>query len=573
MNGLFMLVLALPPLMPVGEVRPGQKGECLTVFQGNRVEPFPFEVRGVMQNFLGPGRDLVLVRLGGDKAEFTGVVAGMSGSPCSIDGKLLGALAYAFAMFAKEPIAGITPMGGMLDVFTLPDEKRPWRVSAEKASDWDAFRAGRAHAREAAPGDLRPIATPLSLGGVPPVVRAHFEPWLKEAGFEPVAGGASGGDDKPMPLVPGGAIAAVLVRGDVDIAATGTVTSVEGDKVLAFGHPFFGAGAISIPMANATILNTMVSSMRSFKMSAAGPIIGEVVQDRLTAIAGVLGRKPAMLPVDGVMVTAKGKERFHIDVARDLQLTPRFVAMGAAAAMAGRVDAGERGTVRVEARIETQGLKPITVRNVYSAERDGSLFVYGAIDAARAVSVLWDTPFGPPPEMRVHIETTYDPQPAEEWIEAIYLDRSLARPGDAMEVAVQVRRVGGPVSVERFRVAVPQAWANQEIDIVAAGVDAAESLATQVAGEPQPTALADIGRWLSERRADGRIYLLAVRRGSGLKAGVEAHPFLPPSAVVLLGGDPSREQRGAGLAWEEARPRPGIVSGLARTSVRVEFGK
>ncbi|MBI3179085.1 MAG: hypothetical protein HYZ27_05450, partial [Deltaproteobacteria bacterium] len=153
MNTLFMIALALPPVLPVSEVRPGQKGECLTVFQGDHVESFPFEVRGVMQNFLGPGRDLVLVRLGGDKAEFTGVVAGMSGSPCSIDGRLLGALAYAFAMFAKEPIAGITPMGGMLDVFTLPDEKRPWRVSAEAQSDWDTFRAGRATAREAAPGD------------------------------------------------------------------------------------------------------------------------------------------------------------------------------------------------------------------------------------------------------------------------------------------------------------------------------------------------------------------------------------------------------------------------------------
>ncbi|MBI3178898.1 MAG: hypothetical protein HYZ27_04515 [Deltaproteobacteria bacterium] len=424
------------------------------------------------------------------------------------------------------------------------------------------------------PDSFRPRRTAQgTIVGMPPVVREHFEPWLREAGFEPIAGGSSGADAKPLPLVPGGAIAAVLVRGDVDIAATGTVTSVEGDKVLAFGHPFFGAGAISIPMANATILNTMVSSMRSFKMSATGPIIGEVVQDRLTAIAGVLGRKPAMLPVDGTMITPKGKQRFHVDVARDLQLTPRFVAVGSAAAMVGRVEAGDRGTVRVQGRIEAKGLAPITVRNVYSAERDGSLFVYGAIDVARAVSLLWDTPFGPPPQMRVQIDAEYDPDPAEEWIEAVYLDRSLARPGDAMEVAVQVRRVGGQVTVERFRVAVPHTWANQEIDIVAAGVEAAETVAMQVAGEPRPTGLRDIGKWLSERRADGRIYLLAVRRGSGLKAGVEAHPFLPPSAVVLLGGDPNREQRGAGLAWEEARTRPGIVSGLARTSIRVESAK
>src|SRR5687767_3189312 len=214
---LLLAALALPPILPVADIKPGQEGQCLTVFSGNEVEPFPFKVRGVMKNFLGPGKDVVLIRLEGDKAEFTGVVAGMSGSPCSIDGKLVGALAYSFAMFAKEPIAGITPMGTMLDVMALPDEKRPWRIGADDGGDWQAMKDGKASpvSEQLDSAGLRPIATPLGIGGMVPAVREHFTPWLESRGFEPMAVGTGSSGAAAKPLQPGSAVAAVLVRGDV----------------------------------------------------------------------------------------------------------------------------------------------------------------------------------------------------------------------------------------------------------------------------------------------------------------------------------------------------------------------
>lgn len=578
---LLAAALALPPVFPVSEVQRGQKGECQTVFEGDTIEPFKFEVKGVMKHFLGPGKDLVLVRLLGDKPTFTGVVAGMSGSPCSIDGKLLGALAYAFAVFAKEPIAGITPIDSMLDVMRLPEETRPWRIAqhggtaaaAAREADWEAIRTGKALASTldtSIENGPRPIATPLMLGGIPEVVRAHFDPWLRSVGFEPVAGGSSGGTNMvPRPLTPGSSIAAVLVRGDVDVAATGTVTYVDGNTVLGFGHPFFGAGAVSIPMANADILNTMASSMRSFKMSATGATLGEITQDRLTAIGGFMGGKPTMIPITGSIQTPKGKSPFNFEVARDLVMSPRLVAMGVAGALSGRVDAGERGTVRLDGQILVDGLPPVPVRNVYSSQRDGSLFMYAALDMARDFGALWDTPFGPPPKISMQVQATLDPEPIEEWIEAVHLDRPQVHPGQAIDIAVRLRRQDGPSSLERFSVQIPRAWAGQDVDLYAVGVEGAERLARDVSGSPRPTQLKQIGAYLAKRRADGNVYLMAVRDGVGVHAAVEDLTFLPPSVVATMAGDPSKQSRQQGLAWEERRARPGTVTGQARTSVQV----
>jgi hypothetical protein len=568
---LFLLLsaaTALPPAFPIQEIERGQRGQCLTVFEGDTIEPFPFLVKGVMKNMLGPGQDVVLIRLEGDKAEFTGVVAGMSGSPCSIDGKLVGALAYSFARFAKEPIAGITPIGGMRDVMKLPAEKRPWRLSTTLDPDWQAFRDGRAPPA-AEVGQAQPIATPLSLGSVPPAVRAHFLPYLRGLGFEPMAAAGGDGDTESASLAPGSAVAAVLVSGDVNIAGYGTVTSVEGKEVLAFGHPFVGSGAISFPMANATIINTMASELRSFKQATTGRLIGEFTQDRITAIGGRIGPVPAMVRVQGTVTTPAGRESFGLEVARDLELTPRFVAIGTAGALAGRIEASARGIMRMKGRIEVDGIEPVELEQVYGAERDSNLFVYAAIDLARAFVVLWDTPFGPPPQASVSLDVVYEPDPVYEWVEAIHVDRGRAVPGDDMEVAVRLRRNHGVTHLERFRMKVPRSWRGHTVELVAAGVNGAERLANQVEGHPVPTELADIGRWLSRRRVDGRLYLMAVRKGAGLRAGVEAMPFVPGSAVATFSGDPSKARRARGLAWEEYRVRPGVVAGEARITMKV----
>jgi hypothetical protein len=355
----------------------------------------------------------------------------------------------------------------------------------------------------------------------------------------------------------------------MDVAATDTVTTVEGNTVLAFGHPFFGAGAVSIPMANAEILNTMASSMRSFKMSATGVTLGEITQDRLTAIGGFLGGQPTMIPIQGSIKTARATSKFNLEVARDLAMSPRLVAMGISGALSGRVDAGERGTVRFKGEIKVEGQPPVPVRNVYAAERDGGLMTYAAIDMARTFAALWDTPFGTPPKVEMSVDVSLDPDPVSEWIESIDTDRPQVRAGDTLEVAVRLRRLSGPTSLERFSIAIPYAWRGQTVDIVAGGVDTAERVAHEVNGGPRPTEYKQLGRWLARRRQAGIVYLMAVRDGVGMQAAVDEFKFLPPSVVATLSGDPSKQSRSQGVAWEERRNRPGVVTGQARVSVQV----
>lgn len=565
---LLAAALALPPVFPVSEVQRGQQGECLTVFEGDLIEPFAFEVKGVMRNYLGPNRDVVLIKLLGAKPEFTGVVAGMSGSPCSIGGRLLGALAYSFATFAKEPIAGITPIEGMRDVLRLPEEKRPWRLEQEEHMPL--------HARvDNAEATLRPIAAPLAMSGVTSEVLEEYTPWLREVGFEPVAGGSMGSSKTAArPLAPGSAVAAVLVRGDVEVAATGTVTWVNGDEVLAFGHPFFGGGAVSIPMAQASIVNTMVSSMRSFKMSITGPTLGEITQDRLTAIGGRMGRQPSMIPVRGVMRTPGGVSKYRFEVARDLQLSSKFVSMGLANAISGRVDASDRGVVRLNGDIRIAGQKPVHLSDVFAANRDNRLLQSSAAEMGQALDMLWRSPFGSAPAVEIDVETTVEPEPVIESIEAIYLDRSVAHVGDTVNVVARLRREGSPgigaLHNEQFSVRIPRHWAGRTVTLHACGAAEAEQLLYESEGQPHFQDMSDIVTWLNMRRSSGGLYLLATRDGVGMRVGVQLLPFLPPSVVALQSGDTRTERRGFAVAWEDHKTRPGVVYGGVKTNLTID---
>ena len=581
---MFALLAALAlsvPLFdaPLESLVRGQRGVCHTVFEGDRIEPFEFEIKGVMHNYLGPQRDLVLVRLLGDKPNFTGVVSGMSGSPCSIDGKLLGALGYAFATFAKEPIAGITPIGSMLDVMRLPSQVPPWRlaggVGAGTDADWQAIRSGTALASgEAAVAGPRPISTPLVLGGVPPLVRRHYDPWLRSLGFEPVAAGPAASARRagtpPQRLTPGGAVAAVLVQGDIDIAATGTVTYVEGDQVLAFGHPFLGTGSVSYPMAAATILNTMVSAHRSFKMSTTGQPLGEITEDRLTAIGGRMGQVPQTLPVSGRIRAAGHDSRFHFEVSRDETMSPRLLAMGMASALGNRVESGQRGTVRVDGRVQVAGLGDIPWRSVYAETQDAALMVGPGIDLARFVSVLWTAQLGPPPAMQLTLDLVHEPEPMVERIEALAVDRPRVRVGETLTFSAALRRLDGSRHQARFEVVVPHAWSGQELSWRACNNDAAEHMLGELYGPPQPQDRRALVQHLRQRRGDGQLYLLGSHAGASLQVGARPLAFLPGSVVATLAAVPGqRRQRAAGLAWEASQPRPGTVDGQAQVSVNV----
>src|ERR1700722_3630363 len=287
-----------PKTIAVSQIHAGMRGVAYTVFQGVKPEAMEVEVLGVLHNVNGPKGDIILVRLHGEKVEYTGVVAGMSGSPVYFDGKLAGALAFRIGEFSKEPIAGITPIADMLEISAL-DRSPAEETSAVKPA------MNTAVGKTAAPGEavalpasnqdftnyLRPIETPLVFNGFSEQAVQLFAKQFASAGVVPVMGAGSVSNDKqPEPLEAGSAISAVLVRGDMSIEATCSVTYVDAQRLLACGHPLLQFGSVDLPMNKAEVLATLASPMNAFKIVNTTEPVGTFVQDRHTGIMGVFNK-------------------------------------------------------------------------------------------------------------------------------------------------------------------------------------------------------------------------------------------------------------------------------------------
>ena len=265
---------------PVDELKAGMVGIGRTVFEGDRLDEFKVHILGVLRNVIGTRRNLILARLEGGPLANTGVIAGMSGSPVYIDGRLVGAVSYSLGQFSKEPIAGITPIDEMTEAATFAGPRRqaarvelqmPLTPESLAASLRQAFSWMRPFADS--PNDvqvfgdssvnagigtlLRPIATPLTLGGFDSAVIDPVAAAFRDQGFVPVMAGSSslapraaqstGSAAAAAPLRPGDPIGVALMSGDLELGATGTVTDVDGNRVYAFGHPFYGLGPTAVP--------------------------------------------------------------------------------------------------------------------------------------------------------------------------------------------------------------------------------------------------------------------------------------------------------------------------------------
>src|SRR5271170_2184063 len=317
--------------IPVEQIHAGMKGVAYTVFQGTKPEPMDVEVLGILKNADGPKGDVILVRLGGTKAEYTGVVAGMSGSPVYLNGKLAGALAFRIGEFSKEPIAGVTPIAEMLEISAL--DRNPASAPIEATS------AAHSASKTASPGVanaslqdsssrdftnyLKPIETPLVFNGFSEDTVQRFASQFSAAGIVPVMGAGSVSDAKqPEPMEPGSAVSAILVQGDMNIAATCTVTYMDAQHLLACGHPLMQFGMVDLPMTKATVLATLPSPLNAFKIVNATETVGAFVQDRHNGILGEFGKKPEMIPVTLTIHGESVDKQFHYEVLNNERLSP-----------------------------------------------------------------------------------------------------------------------------------------------------------------------------------------------------------------------------------------------------------
>lgn len=443
------------------------RGTGRTVFNGNIIEDFQVEILGVLDN-IGPKESLILARLSGGPLEHTGVMQGMSGSPVYIDGKLVGAVAMAFP-FAKDPIAGIRPIEAMLRTSTAatppPSSPSPpaagQRPAALALNERDLTRRiPRPEAVTSGEARMIDIATPLSFGGFSRATLDAFAPQLRSLGLEPRQGVTSGGKvepamGNPADLKPGSMISVQLMSGDLSVGADGTVTHIDGNRIYAFGHRFLDIGSTALPFARAEVLTLLANTNTSFKISTAKEWMGTIYQDRNTAVAGELGKRPAMVPVS-VSLSRAGKpiETYQMQMVQDALLSPLLLQM----AVFSTIDATERtvgaSSIRVTGQIEFQNVAaPVRVNNMYAADNGSPMLA--SLAAAIPVAFVMQGGFDSLQLKKVSLNVEAFDQKKQLTIDTVSSSRHEVRAGEKVQLNVTLTGENGVETVRQVEYQVP----------------------------------------------------------------------------------------------------------------------
>jgi SpoIVB peptidase S55 len=438
-------------ILPLEQVRTGMQGYAYTIFEGDQVEKFDLEVLGVLPNFMGPKQSIILVQLKGPKVEHTGVVAGMSGSPVYLEGKLAGALSLKLGIFTKEAIAGVTPIEDVMH----PEvgAGTPATATAQQfALPNDAL------ARNSLPSAsaLQPIETPLVFSGFAPAALQQFAGQLQGYGFVAAQGGTAAPRPDDANLAAGDMAGMVLVSGDASINAACTVTAVQGDRVFLCGHPLLNLGDIQLPMARSRVVTTLSSELASTKIVNLGGNIGTITADHLTAVTGKLGASPALIPLDLDVVTGIGEKKLHFEMVNNPKLTPLLVAITTFSGLTQNAIYGEGTTLHLTGEIALKGHAAVQLDSIYAP--NDSLAPGGmpiALTVQNDFARLFTNNYEVPNVEHVSLRVESLPGRKSYTIESAWLEKGEALPGEDLKVRVLVRPYRGDTRIEETTVHVP----------------------------------------------------------------------------------------------------------------------
>ncbi|HEV2913303.1 MAG TPA: SpoIVB peptidase S55 domain-containing protein [Pyrinomonadaceae bacterium] len=549
-------------LFPLEDVRPGMKAVGWTVFNGTEPEEFGVEILGVLPGFPGPRQSAIIARLSGPLAERTGVFAGMSGSPVYIDGRLVGAVAFSFP-FSKEPIAGITPIKQMIDIFErgLAEPNSGGRREAHSvsftqlaATEWRPALpkpavTGAPLVASVAQGSpliplmgqqFQPIATPVVFGGISQESLALFTPQLLASGLLPVSGAGGAAAITPLApstdktLAPGTSVSVQLVRGDFSIAASGTVTFRDKDRIYAFGHPFLSLGAADMPMTESSVVTVVANANNSFKLAVPSQMVGAISQDRATGIYGQLGQTPKMIPVRVNLHTSRDRtEVYSYEVASDSFLTPLLLNL----TVYNTITSSERSlgdqTLSVRGQISVKGQPTIRIDRRFSASANAALLAAGSI--AVPVSALMSSGFEGVELNGVTLDISSTDAKYAATLERIALDRTETQRGETVEIQAYVRTDSGKQFVQRIPVQIPLDVPLGQLLVFVGDGGALQEGSASKAFVPQ-----DLGQLvdaINKIKKNDRLYVKLFRITSGAVIGTSELPNLPPSVIATLNSD------------------------------------
>ena len=589
---LFGAALAVLPaateMMPVDEVRAGMRGTGVTVFQGMERSEFTAEIIGVLENSVGVRRNLILARLEGGPLAVSGVIQGMSGSPVYVDGRLIGAVSYSMGSFPKDTIAGITPIEEMLSDDTGPPTRlQPVAamLSLPLATDTltsllpermarpgpFAARAGDVTATGLSPADgaalglqLRPIATPIVMGGFNADAVAHISPIFRSAGMVPVVGGALAAQTLPAgPLEAGDAVGVSLVRGDLSMAGTGTVTLVDEGRVHAFGHPFYNLGSAGFPMTRAFIHGVLPSQSISSKISAVGDVLGTIDQDRATGISGRHGPGPRMVPVHVTLDSPdRGKsDTFDLEVVADDFFTPllTYNAMLNTLFTHSRQIGASTYVLSGEARLV--GQPAVRFEEVFTGD---NATILAALYVAGPLTALINNGFERVTVDGIDMAITAHDDVRLATLDRVWIDDPRPRAGRSVPVRIAARTRQGEEINRTVMVDLPASARGQLQVLVADGPTLARQERQESGRDLQATDLGQLVEAMNGARRNNQLYVQLRRQDAGAVMSGRRMASLPPSVLDVLGAD--RSGRGftplrAAVIGEWSVPLDHVISG------------
>jgi hypothetical protein len=546
------------PTIPVSQIHAGMRGVAYTVFEGVKPESMDVEVLGVLHNVNGPKGDVILVRLHGQKVEYTGVVAGMSGSPVYLDGKLAGALAFRIGEFSKEPIAGVTPIADMLEINALDQSPAEDSVAVKPALNNVA-------GKTSTPGDsalpavmqpdsmqsdsaaasvsgfanyLKPIETPLVFNGFSQEAIQLFSGQLGAAGIVPVMGAGSVSDDKqPEPLEAGSAVSAVLVRGDMNIEATCSVTYVDSQRLLACGHPLLQFGSVDLPMNKAQVLATLASPLNAFKIVNTTEPVGTFVQDRHTGIMGVFDKKPDMIPVTLSIHSSTGVKQFHYEVLNNAKLTPVALMVTVFNALHGVNEFGEEITYRLNGNIGVKGFPDVTMKNMFSpSEGAQPAAMQAAMSLGERFGSIYDNPYTAAAVQGVNLD--FDLVRERRWarLESARTDVTEARPGQEITLETVLAPYRGERIVQQIPVKIPTSASKGTLRILVCDGDTLDHVGRANAAFGRKLDLASTIALLNKEHSNNRVYVSLLEADPEARVGDKVMPTLPLSIMNVMDG-------------------------------------
>jgi hypothetical protein len=574
-------------IFPLSQIHKGLTGTAWTVFEGTVPEPMDVEILGVLKGSRGPHRDLILARLHGTKPEYTGVVAGMSGSPVYIDGKLAGALSYRIGQFSKEPIAGITPIEQMLEVRDLPVRDLPAQDLAPPTLDPTA---GSSIGHPLSLQDentegqnFSAMETPLLMSGFQPEAIREWKQRMAGTGLDVVsAGGASGqaANEDFGPIVPGSAVSVLLASGDLEIAATCTVTYVDPKQLLACGHPIQQSGAISLPMTSTEVVATLASPLNAFKIVNTGKVIGAFTEDRDAAIRGEFGAKANMILLS-ISVSEKvgGGEKtqqLHVAVLNLPGLTSQVVLVSLYEALLESNLSSADTSYHVTGEIDLKGQAPVPVEEWGTPGATMVTQLAAALGVGQTFDRLYSNAARETPVERIALHVEAIPKDMRTELESVRLvSSSIVHAGDTVTVEATLRPWQQAPRNVRIPFTIPARLEPGTLRLLVGSSQALDRTLDAARPQTQVTSETAAVARLREIHPADQIYVSLLMPESEASMEGRTLDSLPLSMANTLESASSGVEvglHGESLVMAARAPAGGVLTGQQLLTLRVEAG-